>query len=30
MKVNILGTEYKIIEGNVIDYPILKKVFRIC
>ena len=25
MKVNILGTEYEIIEGNVIDYPILKK-----
>ena len=25
IKVNILGTEYEIIEGNVIDYPILKK-----
>lgn len=25
MEVSILGIEYKIIEGNVIDYPLLKE-----
>lgn len=30
MKVNILGTEYEIIEGNVMDYPLLKQHSGYC
>ena len=30
MKVNILGTEYEIIEGNAIDHPLLKQYSGYC